>query len=313
MAADVLATLNRHLAVLGYRGQVQEGGKGRLHIDFRHPSTPYVSILLPTGDDLEQLRTCLTSILQRTRYPRFEVLVVSDAVAAQSIAAALGGLQGEGGRVRVLIGDQSASVSELVNLAAQQARGEYLVLMNSRCQVVAPAWIEALLNQAQRPEVGVVGAQMYGSDNAISHAGYELLDSRQVHSTWLGLASSAREQSLGVQEVRSSQAVSGDCLMVRKEVFDHCGGLQALAGADIDLCLQVAQAGLLVLCTPDAPMFNERVPVVPQEQLQALVARWSAAFNRRAAGVCSGAQVAEVQGSKASCKLAWINDLRVES
>lgn len=124
--------------------------------------------------------------------------------------------------------------------------------MSSRSQVASAAWIEALLNQALRPEVGVVGCLMHGREERVTHAGYELLVSGQVQGVLLGVSRFAPEPVLGLAQVRSCQAVSDDCLMVRKDLFSQCGGMQAVAGADIDLCLRAAQAGLLVIWTPQA-------------------------------------------------------------
>lgn len=278
MQADAQATLKRHLSVLGYRGQVSEGRDGALQIDFRHPTTPQVSILLSIDSDLEQLKRSLASIVQRTRYARYEVIVMTDAASAEATAASLGNLQGLGGRVKLMASEFAGTRAQMVKMAAKQAQGEYLVLMSSRCQVVTPAWIEALLNQAQRPEVGVVGCQMHDAEGLISHGGYELLASQQVRGAWQGVARQAAVAALGLAAVRSCQAVSDDCLMIGKALLEQCAGLDDIEGADVDLCLKVGQAGQLVLWTPQAQMLNAGVPTL---DAQALSARWPAAFSTR--------------------------------
>lgn len=97
MSVGALATLKRHLAGLGYNGQVSESVDGAFQIDFRHPVTPQVSILLPVDGDLAQLKACLVSIVQRTRYPRYEVIVVADGSNASALAGELASLQTGGG------------------------------------------------------------------------------------------------------------------------------------------------------------------------------------------------------------------------
>ncbi|MFJ3076640.1 glycosyltransferase [Pseudomonas sp. NPDC087029] len=271
MQPGVLATLDRHLGVLGYQAQVVPGREGRLDIEFRHAATPMVSILLSASGDMQQLGASLASIQQRTRYPRYEVLVVGEDEQLQQANL--------GGRVRVVCCPSQVQ-SERFNQAAGQARGEYLVLMSDRSLVANPGWIEALLNQAQRPEVGVVGCQMYGADGSISHAGYELLEDRQVHASWLGVAGRASADVLALEVVRASHAVSADGLMVRKEVFEALGGLPQGGTPDIELCLQVSQAGLLVLVAPQAQLFNGGVPVLTPPVREALVARAPWAFAR---------------------------------
>lgn len=280
MTDQASSCLNRHLSQLGCRGQVSDQGEGRLHIDFRHSTTPLVSILISAGTDFPRLQASLTSVLQRTRYPRYEVVVACTVDTAEDCAKAL---QGFGTKVRLLALENGCAENRLLNEAAAQARGEFLVLLSSRCQVVTPAWIEALLNQAARPEVGIVGARLVASNGAISHAGYEMPGHREVRSTWLGLQQ-ATARELGMREVRRCQAVSGDCLMVRRDVFERCGSLLLANGAEIDLCLRVADAGLLVLSTPHAQLSNEAVLSWTEEQLQPLFDQWSKTFYRLRVG-----------------------------
>lgn len=294
MLPDALLTLDRHLLQLGYRGQVAQGPQGRLQIDFRHPGTPLVSILLAAGDDMQQLASSLASIQQRTRYPRYEVLVVTQG--EQRLEANLGG------RARMLA-CPSESLASRLNIAAKEARGEYLVLLSDRSQVATPGWIEALLNQAQRPEVGVVGCQMYDGAGHVSHAGYELLASHQVHASWQGCGDSA--EALGLDVVRGCQAVCADGLMVRKQVLDALGGLSLEQPLDIALCLQVAQAGLLVLMAPQAQLFNPALPVLAEASLQGLTAQMPWAFTRAVAtdGSAGIAQPATSSGPR------WLHEL----
>ncbi|MNF63870.1 hypothetical protein D3C84_455830 [compost metagenome] len=167
--------------------------------------------------------------------------------------------------------------------------------------MVTPAWIEALLNQAERPEVGVVGARLLASNGVISHAGYELLASREVHSTWLGLKQ-ATARELGVREVRRCQAVSADCLMVRRDVFEHCTKSLMVDCSDIELCLKVAEAGLLVIGSPHAQLFNEAVPTLAEEQIQSLFNQWPMAFYRQGTGDSELSLTTQQ-------KLQWLEDL----
>jgi GT2 family glycosyltransferase len=164
----------------------------------------------------------------------------------------------------------------LLNLAASQAKGEYLVLFSAGGEVISPAWLEGLLNEAQRPEVGVVGGALYSADSTLAHAGYGLLSGPQVDTPWLDAADQWH------LSVRGCAAVSGDCLMVNKALFEQCGGLQALPGADIELCLQVQDAGLTVVWTPQAQVRATGLSAPDASVAQALAERWPQAFSGRA-------------------------------
>lgn len=307
MAADALTTLKRHLNVLGYRGQVNESADGTFQVDFRHPQTPQVSIVLIADSDLEQLKESLASVVQRTRYARYEVIVTCEAANAEAVAAGLATVQGLGSRVR-LFACESSVRAQMVNQAAAKAQGQYLVLMSSRSEVVSPAWIESLLNQAQRPEVGVVGCQMFDRDGVISHAGYELLGSGLVRNARQGV-SRLRVTLPGLEAVRGSQAVSADCLMVGKALFEQCAGLdeQLAGGTDVDLCLKAAQAGLLSICVPQAQVLNIAVPLPAREQCLELVQRWPAAFSTRVVvDVDHGVDVSRAANVGGKAVLEWL-------
>ena len=261
--------LERHLRQLGYRGHVSDDGTSALQIDFRHAATPLVSILVASEEGAAPLQACLASVLQRTRYPRYEVIV---ACSGDSGADEVGEHRRLGNRVRVLNADSGASRNDLLNLAASQAKGEYLVLLSAAAEVISPAWLEGLLNEAQRPEVGVVGGALYGADSTLAHAGYGLLSGPQVDTPWLGAADQWH------LSVRGCTAVSGDCLMVHKTLFEQCGGLQALPGADIELCLMAQDAGLAVVWTPQAQISVASLSAPDASVAQALAERWPQAF-----------------------------------
>ncbi|HDS1734462.1 MULTISPECIES: glycosyltransferase [Pseudomonas] len=273
MTKEAVTVLERHLRQLGYRANVSERGVAGLGIDYRHGTTPLVSILIASMDGLAALQPCLTSIVQRTRYPRYEILVacVGDADAPQGEAP-----QGAGSRVRLLMGKPGGSHDDLLNLAASQARGEYLVLFSGAGEVMSPAWLESLLNEVQRPEVGVVGGALYGAGATLSHAGYQLLDGPRIHEPWL--SAEQRWQ----QSVRSCSAVSGDCLMLGKGLFEQVGGLQGMPGSDIDLSLRVQDAGLMAVWAPQSEVSVRRASAFDTRVAQALCERWPQAFTGRA-------------------------------
>jgi hypothetical protein len=273
LTTQAQVVLERHLRQLGYRGHVSDSGVSGLHIDFRHAATPLVSILVASEEMVAPLQACLASVLQRTRYPRYEVIV---ACSGDHGANEIGEHHGLGNRVRVLNAESGASRNDLLNLAASQAKGEYLVLLSAGGEVISPAWLEGLLNEAQRPEVGVVGGALYGADSTLAHAGYGLLSGPQVDTPWLGAADQWH------LSVRGCAAVSGDCLMVHKALFEQCGGLQALPGADIELCLQAQDAGLAVVWTPQAQISVAGLSAPDASVAQALAERWPQAFTRPA-------------------------------
>lgn len=172
-------------------------------IDFRHNSTPLVSILMVHEGDRSALERSLSSLFQRTRYPRYEIVLACTQDQHGLLSDAL---RSFAGRLRLIVTEVGEN---LFNQAARHARGEYLVLLSERCQVISPAWIEAMLNQAQRPEVGVVGARLVGADGSLAHAGYDLLAGPRLHAPWTGLPGEHASQDHWSCVVRGCPAVSG--------------------------------------------------------------------------------------------------------
>lgn len=279
LAAEALPVVARHLKQLGYGAQVQDQGAAGLSIDYRHGNTPLVSILVASEGDLGQLQACLTSVLQRTRYPRYELLVAcgNDEV---------GALQAFASRARLITAAAGASREQSLEMLAGQANGQFLLLLSERCQVISPAWIEALVNEAQRPEVGVVGACLHAEDGTLAHAGYELLAGPQVHTPWRGLSFEQSSAARWPQSVRGCSAVAGECVMVRRALFDECGGIASMPDVGIGLGVVAADHGMMVVWTPRARLLVSAMRIWDLASSQSLAARWPAAFNGQVRSGC---------------------------
>ena len=272
--------LLRHLGNRGYKAQVTSTQPGTWQIDYRHVERPLVSVIVPAGDDLGALQRCLDGVLLRTRYTRYELLVAVNPNQSAEINDWLGTLHNA--KVRVLHADRPLDPVALYNAASQEAQGEYLVLLATDSEVVNPNWIESLLNHAQRPEVGIVGAKLVDRDAKIAQAGLILGLNDGVASAFIGEkhTNAGYMQRLTVEQNYS--AVSRVCLMVRKELFNALGGLDEVTFADgfsdVDLCLKAGQAGYLTVWTPLVQVLHTgELPQTP-EALAALREKWSAAF-----------------------------------
>ncbi|MEB0045458.1 MULTISPECIES: TIGR00180 family glycosyltransferase [unclassified Pseudomonas] len=272
--------LLRHLGNRGYKAQITSTVPGTYQVDYRHVERPLVSIIVPAGDDLPVLQRCLDGMLLRTRYTRYEVLIAANPNQSAAVNDWLGTLQNA--RVRVLYAEQPLSDVALCNAVSQEAQGEYLVLLAADSEVVNPNWIESLLNHAQRPEVGVVGAKLVDRDGNITHAGLILGMNGGVGSAFVGERHDASVPLHRLSLEQNYSAVSKACLMVRKALFDDIGGLDDVVFAeglsDVDLCLKASQAGYLTVWTPLVQVIHSgELPPVPQA-LDALREKWAAAF-----------------------------------
>ncbi|MBC3362537.1 TIGR00180 family glycosyltransferase [Pseudomonas sp. SWRI154] len=274
--------LTRHLAARGYRAQVTSAQPLTYQVDYQHAERPLVSIILQSRDNFEQVQQALVSVLQRTRYHRHEILIADNHSQSEELAQWLDSLEGKGDRIRILRSDQRLSTSALYNWASGQAKGEYLVVLSAEAQVINANWLDSLLNQAQRPEVGIVGSKQMDIRGITTEAGLVLKPDGQVASVFVGERKDAKGYLNGHQVEQNYSAVSGVCLMIRKDLFDAVGGMDeehfAEAFADVDLCLKAADAGYLTVWTPQAQMLHTGSSPDAPEAADALRDKWLARF-----------------------------------
>jgi len=226
----------------------------------RIDGTPLVSILIPFRDKAPLLETCVGSILDRTDYANYEILGIDNGSTEEATHATMRKLQARDARVRFVRFDAPFNYSAINNFGARHARGEYLVLLNNDTEVIARDWLGAMLEFAQRPDVGVVGAKLLYTDRRIQHAG--------VIVGIGGVAGHAHLMERGdepgyfsrAQLPQNLSAVTFACAMVRKNVFEELGGLNerelTIAFNDIDFCLRAREADYLVVYTPYAELFH---------------------------------------------------------
>lgn len=276
--------LSRSLAARGYRAQVSSALPLTYQIDYQHTGRPLVSIILQSQDNLEHLQRAVVSVLQRTRYQRHEILIADNHSQSQELASWLSSLEGKGDRIRVLRSGHRVSASALHNFACAQAKGDYLVLLSAESEVVNANWLDSLVNQAQRPEVGIVGAKLMDMRGVTTQAGLVLGLNGELGSVFIGERKDATGYLNGHQVEQNYSAVSGACLMIRKDVYEAVGGLDEEhfdeAFADVDLCLKVADAGYLTVWTPQAQLLHPGLLPEASQARAALRDKWQARFEQ---------------------------------
>ncbi len=245
---------------------------------------PTVSIVMPTRDRPELLRAAVGSIEQRSSWPHRELLVVDNGTTDPTALALLDRLPP---RARVLRHPGAFNWSAINNRAAREARGELLLFLNNDVEVIAGDWLEALIEQAQRPEVGVVGAKLLYPTRTIQHAGVVLGIGGVANHGFKHLPAGDCGYFGLPLVIRDCSAVTGACMMVRRELFEELGGFDEALGVafnDVDFCLRVRARGLAVIYTPHALLYHHesasRGDLHPPENEQLMRRRWGEALAR---------------------------------
>ena len=244
----------------GLRGTVEDGlMPNRFRVRLEIAGEPLVSIIVPTRDNLSKLETCIESIERRTTYPNYEVLIVDNGSADPETVEYLAST-----RHTVIPFEGEFNFSEINNLAAGRAAGEYLLFLNDDTEVISGGWLRAMLEPAQRAEVGAVGARLLYPDGRIQHAGiltgagHPWVPPVATHSHQHHPASSPGYAG-AVSVIRNYSAVTAACMLVRRSTFEEVGGFdEALRVAynDVDLCLRLRERGYLVVYTPHASLYH---------------------------------------------------------
>ncbi|HEX2558771.1 glycosyltransferase family 2 protein, partial [Phenylobacterium sp.] len=220
---------------------------------------PRVSLIVPTRDRAELLRACAHGVLSRTDYPALELLIVDNGSVQPATHQLFDELKADP-RVRVIEDPSPFNYSRLNNLAAREAKGQVLVLLNNDIDVIGPGWLRELVGQALRPDVGAVGARLLFADGRVQHAGIALGIAGVASYYHPFVAREARGYRDALVLAREVSAVTGACLALRREVYEQVGGLEeehlAVAFNDVDLCLKIRETGLRVVVTPFAELHH---------------------------------------------------------
>ena len=231
----------------GATGSVSMGKQlGTYHARRSVAGEPAVAIIIPTRDRVDLLAECITSVEKLSTYGNWSITIVDNGSVEPQTLEYLAGT-----RHSVARKPGHFNYSELMNFGRAQVDAPYLVMLNNDVVTTTPGWIEAMLEHAQRAEVGAVGARLVYPDGRTQHEGIglgnicEASTAVNLDAGWLG----------GI--VRDVSAVTGACQMVRASVFDEVGGYDPalpLAYNDVDFCLRVRATGRLIVYTPHAEL-----------------------------------------------------------
>lgn len=219
---------------------------------------PKVSLIVPTRDKVDLLRMCVESILACTSYPNYEIVVVdnqSSDPAALTYMAELG----KRTRIRVLRYDEPFNYSAINNFAVRQCDGEIVGLVNNDIETIHADWLDEMVSQVVRPEIGAVGAMLYYPNDTIQHAGVVLGVGGIAAHVYCGAPRGSGGQMSRALLAQAMSVVTAACLLIRREVFEQVGGLDErlkVAFNDVDFCLRVREAGYTNLWTPYAELYH---------------------------------------------------------
>lgn len=235
------------------------------------PELTRVSVIVPSKDNRSILFRCLSTMLEKTKYPHYEIIIVDNGSSGENrmwITKDIADLQTKYGKsIQYLYHKQNFNFSAMCNQGAVAATGEYLLFLNDDMEIMQGEWLSEMLSQAVQTHVGAVGAKLLypRAQGAEFDAPYRI---QHVGITNMGIGPA--HKLAGMEDVGSLYhghnlatynmiAVTAACLMVKRSKFDEVHGFDeslAVAYNDVELCFKLYEAGYLNVVRNDAVLLH---------------------------------------------------------
>ena len=249
--------IEEHLKRCGETGVVSHTKDlGFYRVQYQMSGNPLVSIIIPNKDHVDMLDKCLRSI-QKSSYRNYEVIIVENNSVEEATFDYYKKIASD--RIRVVYWEGIFNYSAINNFGAKAAQGEYLLLLNNDVEVITENWLEELLSNCQRPDVGIVGAKLYYPDDTVQHAGIIIGIGGVAGNVFVGLPRKFTGYFHKASIQQDLSAVTAACMMVKRSVYEEMGGLEEklqVAFNDVDFCLRVRRAGYLVVFDPYVELYH---------------------------------------------------------
>jgi len=220
---------------------------------------PKVSIIIPNKDCASMLRKCISSIIQKTTYSNYEIIIVENNSRQDNVFALYEEIK-RFENIRIVYWEKEGfNFSAISNFGVDNSEGKHLIFLNNDVTIISPNWIEEMLMYSQRSDVGAVGTKLYYFNGSVQHAGVILgLGGLASH-----IYQSVPRDTVGymgkLKIVQNMSIVTAACLMIKRQLFDEVGRFDPVfpnSFNDFDLCLKLRKAGYLNVWTPYAEAFH---------------------------------------------------------
>ena len=222
----------------------------------KHPS---VDLIIPTRDGLKVLKPCIDSILAKTTYQNFKIIVVDNGSELSETFAYFDEIT-QDERVSIVNYPGEFNYSAINNFAVSKGKSDYVALINNDIEVINGNWLTQMMVWAIQPNIGVVGAKLLFANNLVQHAGVTIgmgNAAGHIHRLEQHDAPGYQLRCLATQNM---MAVTAACLVTPRAIFERIGGLDGenfkVAYNDIDYCLKVESQGHEIIWTPEAILYH---------------------------------------------------------
>jgi len=244
--------------------------------------TKKISIIILVRDRVDLLARCLDSLTSNTKYTPYEIVVVDNDSQSQDARAYFSHFNHQ-----LLHYTGPFHFSAINNFAVKQTDSPWLLFLDYHNELIDGDWLTTMAEHVQRREVGAVGPRLLYPDNTVQHAGIVLGVGGIAEHAFRGFPAEAPGVCRQLQATRNYSAVTGGCLLTRRDVFDEVGGFDEglpASFADVDLCLKMRRAGYVIVYTPFAKLcYNNSVvrrQTIEPDEAKLMRERWPDVLER---------------------------------
>ncbi len=243
--------IESHLERVGIKARVEHVGLwGMYHVIYDTPGNPLISIIIPNKDHTDDLDLCIQSIIKKSRYRNFEIIVVENNSTDKKTFDYYDKIQKENDCVKVVFWEREFNYSAINNFGAASSKGDYILLLNNDTELIEENSLADMLGICMREEVGIVGAKLLFDDDTVQHAGIVIGFGGFAGHVFSGIGKDDYGYMVRARINCNYSAVTAACLMTKRSVFEEVGGLTesfAVALNDVDYCLKVREKDYLVV------------------------------------------------------------------
>lgn len=229
---------------------------GAYHVRRTVRGTPSVSVIIPFRDQAGLTVTCLDSLDGTAGLPITEVVLVDNGSTEPETRALRRSIAARPA-TRLLEYPGAFNWAAINNVAAATCDSDYLLFLNNDIEATSDNWLASMVELAQDPAIGAVGARLLYPDGHIQHAGVVLGLGGVASHLFIGMPAGTAGYFSWDRVVRGYSAVTAACMLVRRSVFEEVGGFDesfAVAFNDVDFCIRLTQAGYRNVFTPHAEL-----------------------------------------------------------
>lgn len=249
-----IKAIEAHLKRVGLDGTVSNGCiNGIYRVEYKVKENPKVSIVIPNKDGQDILTVCINSLLEKTTYKNYEIVIVENNSETEEIFEYYKELE-KNPKIKVVKYPETGfNYSRIINYGVKNSSGDYVVQLNNDTELLTPNWLELMLGFCQRDDVGAVGVKLYYPDETIQHAGIVVGLGGVAGNRFKSIPKDGHGYFANESMIQNLSAVTAACIMTPKTIYEEVGFMDeklAVAFNDVDFCLKIRKKGYLIVYNP---------------------------------------------------------------